>query len=129
LAGIWQGLVDLVANTSLQANMSPGRAVVGGANATGTGGNTGLAQNQFVTSPGRNVQGGAKRASGGPVSAGQQYQVAEFFRPETFTPSTNGRVDPMQSNSSNMSQDVFIQRFADVIARALRSELQKAGRK
>ena len=38
-----------------------------------------------------------KRASGGPVIAGQGYSVAEFFRPERFTPNVNGRVDPMQS--------------------------------
>jgi len=74
---------------------------------------------------------GNRRASGGAVIAGQQYQVGEFYRPEKFTPSTNGRIDPMQPAGlmAGMGEDVFIQRFADVIARSLRSELQKAGRK
>lgn len=96
-------------------DINPGRNVTGGS----TGGSS--------TGGG----GGSHRASGGAVIAGQQYQVGEFFRPERFTPSTNGRVDPMQpaAATAGMGDDVFVQRFADVIARSLRSELQKSGRK
>lgn len=39
------------------------------------------------------------RASGGPVIAGQAYNVAEFYQPEVFTPSTSGRIDKMNSSS------------------------------
>lgn len=129
LKAVWQGFLDFIASTKDIAMSSPGRSVTGGWNDSGTGGNSTQASNQFVTSPGRNVQGGNRRASGGPVMAGQRYQVAEFNRPETFTPSVNGRVDPLQPAMAGMGDDMFIQRFADVIARSLRSELQKAGRK
>jgi len=96
---------------------------------------------QAAATPGRNVMGGGdgygqgfsgnRRASGGAVIAGQQYKVAEFNRPEMFTPSSNGRIDPLQPAGAmaGMGDDVFIQRFADVIARSLRSEMQKSGRK
>lgn len=127
LKEIWQGLIDFIASTSLQADLTPGRNVVGGSSNSG-GGNTGLASNTIVTTPGRNVTGGNRRASGGPVIAGQAYQVSEFFSPERFIPATNGRVDPIQPTQGGLD-DVFIQRFADVIARSLRSELQKSGRK
>lgn len=69
------------------------------------------------------------RASGGPVIAGQAYQVSEFFRPERFVPGTNGRIDPIQQTQGGMGDDAFIQRFAEAISRSLRSELQKSGRK
>jgi len=62
-----------------QSNGSMG----GGAGTGGGGGNAG----------GGN---GNRRASGGPVIAGQSYSVSEFFKPERFTPNTNGRIDAMQ---------------------------------
>ncbi len=52
---------------------------VGGSTASGGGG-----------SPNR-------RASGGGVIAGQTYDVAEFSKPEKFTPNQSGRVDAMSS--------------------------------
>jgi hypothetical protein len=110
----WQSLLNLItAVIASGSTTTPGRNVTGGSESNGGSG------------------GGGRRASGGPVIAGQQYKVSEFFRPETFTPSSNGRVDPMQPAyaMAGMGEDVFIQRFADVIARALRTELQKAGRK
>ena len=90
--------------------------------------NIGLGNTMGKSTP-PDAGGMGRRASGGAVIAGQQYQVAEFNRPETFTPSTNGRVDPLQPAMAGMGSDVFIQRFADVIARSLRAELQKSGRK
>ena len=41
------------------------------------------------------------RASGGPVIGGQSYNVAEFFKPERFTPNVSGRIDPMQQQTVN----------------------------
>jgi hypothetical protein len=41
-------------------------------------------------------QGASGRASGGNVIAGQAYNVAEFFSPERFVPSVNGRIDKME---------------------------------
>lgn len=61
--------------------------------------------------------GNKKRASGGPVIAGQNYSVAEFFRPEVFTPNTNGRVDPMQPQ--NVTATIDEGRLARVIVQAL----------
>lgn len=109
----WQGLLNFISSVSnLQFDLSPAGLSYNTAGAGGRG-------------------GGNRRASGGAVIAGQQYQVSEFYKPETFTPATNGRIDPMQPASAmaGMGEDVFIQRFADVIARSLRSELQKSGRK
>lgn len=66
------------------------------------------------------------RASGGPVIAGQSYNVAEFFRPEVFTPSVSGRVDPMQSGGmSDRDMDRLADRIGTVIARLIPAELQK----
>jgi len=107
----WQDLINFITGISL--NISP----------------AGL--NYSIPGGGVNASAGSgtRRASGGAVSAGQRYQVAEFNRPEMFTPSVNGRIDPLQPQEASMGSDVFIQRFADVIARSLRSELQKSGRK
>lgn len=43
-----------------------------------------------------NQRGAPPRATGGPVIAGQPYNVAEFYKPEVFRPNTSGRVDPMK---------------------------------
>lgn len=66
------------------------------------------------------------RASGGPVIANKTYGIAEFFRPEVFTPATNGRVDSLQSNQPqgvmilNWDQfDVNIPRMSDEIVKAV----------
>lgn len=104
LKAIWQGFLDFIASTKEQALASPGRNVQGGWNSAGTGGNTDLGSNQMVTSPGRNVQGGQHRASGGMVIAGQQYKTAGFGESgmESFTPSVNGRVDPLGGGTSEL---------------------------
>jgi hypothetical protein len=98
LKAIWQGFLDFITATKAQATATPGRGVQGGASPTG-GGNTTAASNLLVTTPGRNVQGGSFRDSGGPVIAGQQYKIG---LPETFTPATNGRIEPMGGNSSEI---------------------------
>ena len=60
------------------------------------------------TGGGTNVKPG--RASGGPVIGGQSYNVAEFFRPEIFTPQKSGRIDPM---GANQLQQVRITNWED----------------
>lgn len=69
------------------------------------------------------------RASGGPVIKGQSYSVAEFFKPEIFTPSTNGRVDPMTSGDTMTQLTMMLQQFADEIARSNRVAFEKVGRR
>jgi hypothetical protein len=79
-----------------------------------------------ATNPGRNVMGGNTttsggggggnkgRASGGPVIAGQSYNVAEFYKPEVFTPNTSGRIDNKQE--TRVSVDIDYNRLAKVFA-------------
>ena len=62
------------------------------------------------------------KASGGPVVAGQSYQVAEFNKPEIFTPNTGGRID-----SANQSQSVTVSLDEKRMARAFAQELQTMG--
>ena len=69
-----------------------------------------------------------RRASGGPVIAGQPYSVAEFSRPERFVPAVNGRIEPMGNNTSDAGMTQMLQQFADEIARSLRPMMEKAGR-
>lgn len=79
---------------------------------------------------GASVGGGLNRASGGPVIAGQTYNVAEFYRPEKFTPSTNGRIDPMSSDGDMMGTlQIMLQQFADEISRSNRVAFEKVGRR
>ena len=81
-----------------------GSGSMGGGTGGGGGGTTGGGGNR-------------RRASGGPVIAGQSYSVAEFFRPERFTPNTNGRIDPMQSQTVTATIDEG--RLARLIVQAL----------
>ncbi|HLE52696.1 MAG TPA: hypothetical protein VI755_11575 [Anaerolineales bacterium] len=85
----------------------------GGGGGTTGGGTTG----------GGSRPGPKRRASGGPVIAGQSYQVAEFFQPEVFRPNVNGRVEPMQPQLVAIDED----RLATVFGRVLGVQLQKAG--
>jgi hypothetical protein len=67
--------------------------------------------------------GNKGRASGGPVIAGQSYNVAEFYNPEVFTPNMSGRIDKM--NSPEM-QTVRVQNWNDFDYNRLASEVVKA---
>jgi uncharacterized protein YukE len=68
-----------------------------------------------TTNPGVGERpGNRRRASGGPVIAGQSYSVAEFFRPERFTPSVNGRIDPIANKQSSFEIDY--NRLGSIIA-------------
>lgn len=69
--------------------------------------------------------GGGGRASGGPVIGGISYDVAEFFRPERFTPNTSGRIDAMGGTTVVALRREDINEFATVLARILPAELQK----
>lgn len=72
----------------------------------------------------------SNRASGGPVIAGQSYNVAEFFQPERFTPSTNGRIDPIGTGGDMLTTlTLMLQQFADEIARSNRVAFEKVGRR
>jgi hypothetical protein len=66
------------------------------------------------------------RASGGPVIAGQSYNVSEFFQPEVFTAPTSGRVDPVKS-----TLEIDYDRLGRAVAKAtllgLRPMLEQAG--
>lgn len=55
------------------------------------------------------------RASGGPVIAGQSYNVAEFSRPEVFTPSSSGRIDA-KGDSPVAIFDLDYNKLAQVLA-------------
>ena len=79
---------------------------------------------------GQNVSGGGGRASGGPVIGGQTYDVAEFYRPERFTPATNGRVDPIDNSGGDITSIVTLiaQTLADEIGRSNRAAFEKVGR-
>ena len=59
------------------------------------------------------------RASGGPVIAGAEYNVAEFFQPEVFTPSVSGRVDPMRGESQTVVARLDEERLARIIVSAI----------
>lgn len=72
---------------------------------------------------------GNRRASGGPVIKGQTYNVAEFYKPERFTPSSNGRVDPIQGGDMMTTLTQMLQQFADEIARSNRAAFEKVGRR
>jgi SLT domain-containing protein len=52
--------------------------------------------------------GGGHRASGGPVIAGQSYNVAEFSRPEVFTPNKSGRIDPKEEQAYAQPFDMYL---------------------
>jgi hypothetical protein len=58
--------------------------------------------------------GSKKRATGGAVIAGRQYSVAEFYKPETFTPNTSGRVDKVQP--ARISVDIDYAKLASVLS-------------
>lgn len=68
-----------------------------------------------------NGNGNNHRASGGPVIAGQSYNVAEFSRPEVFIPNQSGRVDKKENTTTTLDIDY------SKLARTLTSELLKAG--
>jgi hypothetical protein len=93
--------------------------LLGGAPAGGGGGGGG----------GGTGGGGGRRpthkASGGPVIAGQQYNVQEFFhRPEVFTPTASGRIDAMQPSVARLDkQDMEDLVFA--LSRIITGEMQK----
>lgn len=66
---------------------------------------------------------GNRRANGGNVIGGQSYQVAEFYKPEVFTPSTGGRVDPWNNKeliaaikSSKMDETVLADKIVTKLA-------------
>lgn len=92
----------------------------------GTGGSTSIATNS-----GPAVQAGnytykngvytLNRASGGPVIAGQTYNVAEFFQPERFTPTASGRVDPIR----NGQQEVVARIDEEKLVRLFISAMQQ----
>ena len=63
------------------------------------------------------------RASGGPVIAGQPYNVAEFFRPERFVPAVNGRIESLGGQSL---QAVTIMNWGDLDYSRLATEIVKA---
>jgi uncharacterized protein YoxC len=65
----------------------------------------------------------AGRASGGPVIGGQTYNVAEFFKPERFTPAVNGRIDPIGGAQLQM---VAITNWDGLDYSRLASEIVKA---
>lgn len=60
------------------------------------------------------------RASGGPVIAGQHYNVAEFFQPEVFTPNVSGRIDKKEAE-----KPVIINIDYALLARLFAVELSK----
>jgi hypothetical protein len=62
----------------------------------------------------------SNRASGGPVIAGQSYNVSEFFQPERFTPNTSGRIDRISDQ-----QNVTVRFDEDRLVRVLKSVLQQ----
>lgn len=67
------------------------------------------------------------RASGGPVIAGQSYNVAEFYKPEKFVPTTSGRISPMDEKQKPVwavISDSGMREFARVLA----EEMQKTAR-
>jgi hypothetical protein len=74
--------------------------------------------------PGDTVNTIGGRASGGPVIGGKAYSVAEFFRPEVFTPAVNGRIDPI--SNTNQPQGVMILNWDDLDYSRLATELVKA---
>ncbi len=61
------------------------------------------------------------RASGGPVIAGQSYNVAEFYQPEIFTPSKSGRID----RADNQPKEVVARLDEERLIRILTSVLQQ----
>lgn len=69
-----------------------------------------------------NGNNNGRRASGGPVIAGQSYQVAEFNQPEVFIPNANGRVE-----SPNQTQNISVEMDEKKLARAFAQELQTMG--
>jgi hypothetical protein len=62
------------------------------------------------------------RASGGAVIAGQAYRVAEFYKPEVFTPAVNGRIDKLD----NSPKEVIAKFDEDKLIRVLSSVLLQA---
>lgn len=66
------------------------------------------------------------RASHGPVIKGQPYDVAEFFRPEVFTPSTSGRVDGMKTSDVVTLSETSIDRLVEKLLLGLPSAMVKA---
>ncbi len=90
-----------------------------------------LVNQMMGNNPGRNVQGGntttgagssnGRRASGGPVIAGQRYNVAEFNKSEVFTPNQSGRID---SNKPQMVQ-IDETTLGTVFGRVLGEQLQR----
>ena len=80
--------------------------------------------------PSGTIRGDNRRASGGAVIGRQSYSVSEFYRPERFTPSTNGRIDPIDNGSDVISAlTLIMQQFADEIARSNRVVFEKVGRR
>jgi hypothetical protein len=95
-------------------------------NATGPNSNAAQAANtpgvsagNYTYNPGTG-QYTLNRASGGPVIAGQVYNVSEFNHAEQFTPGVSGRVDPIRNN-----QPVEARIDEDKLARILISALQQ----
>jgi hypothetical protein len=87
------------------------------------GGNTGGATGDATGTLGQNSASpgttgvhapGGGRASGGPVIGGVTYSVAEFFKPERFTPAVSGRIDPIEDKQ--MSFEIDYNRLGSVIA-------------
>lgn len=74
----------------------------------------------FSGSSSSNSGASGARASGGPVIAGQSYKVAEFYRPEVFTPNTSGRVDKLEKDSDTSKSIDY-----SLLARMFAIELSK----
>jgi len=108
-------LKKIITSFTLRVNLPAGlEDLLGGL--FGGGGTTGTRQG---------TRQGRRRASGGPVIAGQTYQIAEFSRPERFTPNVSGRVDAMGGETIVRLRREDINEFATVIAHILPAELQK----
>lgn len=84
-----------------------------GGGGSGGGGSSG--------SGGGGSNGNRGRASGGPVVAGQDYNVVELNKPEIFTPNTGGRIDPKTNQGVTFEFDyrTFAAFLATELAKAI----------
>lgn len=65
------------------------------------------------------------RASGGPVIAGQSYNVAEFYQPEIFTPSKSGRIDKLDNQPKEVIARLDEERLIRILTSVLQQNLQE----